>query len=350
MGKGAWILCAVIFLSACSGRDQAETMNTGSNENKAEGKPEEIAGDLHAPWSIQKHGDVFYINERSGSIKVIEDGTVKEEKVHFSEKLSSRPESGFLGFLLAPDFKESAKAYAYYTYDRNDQPYNRIVLLNRQEEGWNEKEVLLDDIPSGQFHHGGRLEFGMDGKLYAATGDALQEDQAQNKESLSGKILRMNLNGTVPDDNPSKESYVYSYGHRNPQGLAWDEDGNMYSSEHGPSGHDEINQILADANYGWPSIKGNEEKQGMELPLVHSGDETWAPSGLIHHEGYLYFAALRGEAVKRYHIESGNLEDAAAGYGRIRDVFEEGGIIYFISNNTDGRGDGREDKLYQLIP
>ncbi len=147
-----------------------------------------------------------------------------------------------------------------------------------EENVWREESLLLDNIPSGTYHHGGRLKIGSDGKLYVTTGDASAPDIAQDLDSLGGKILRMNLDGSIPNDNPYPNSYVYSYGHRNPQGITWSSDGTLYSSEHGSRANDEVNLIEAGQNYGWPIIEGYEEQEGMVSPLFTSGDtNTWAP-------------------------------------------------------------------------
>jgi Glucose/sorbosone dehydrogenases len=161
----------------------------------------------------------------------------------------------------------------------------------------------------------------------------------------------MNPDGSIPDDNPFHDSYVYSYGHRNPQGLAWLPDGTMYASEHGNRAHDEINVIEAGLNYGWPVIEGAEQREGFVSPLFTSGkNATWAPSGLAHADGKLYAAALRGSAVLEFDPAAGKQRTVITGYGRIRDVRIEGGYLYFITNNTDGRGDPQrnDDKLYRV--
>ncbi|WP_432806587.1 PQQ-dependent sugar dehydrogenase [Mesobacillus maritimus] len=210
--------------------------------------------------------------------------------------------------------------------------------------------MLLDQIPSDRVHHGGRLALGPDGKLYATAGDASQPDLAQDLKSLAGKILRMNVDGSVPEDNPFPDSYVYSYGHRNPQGIGWAEDGTMYASEHGPNAHDEINVIEAGKNYGWPKIVGDQSLEGLEQPLFHSGSDTWAPSGLVVSEGKLYVATLRGNSVSEFDLETKTTNELVTGLGRIRDVWLEGSELYFVSNNTDGRGTPLEedDKLYRV--
>jgi glucose/arabinose dehydrogenase len=345
-----------VFISGCSGNPQTD-MGKGEPESAEtsggsarQGNAEVLLTKLKVPWSIQKIGNAFYLAERTGAIVKWEEGKVTRQKVVLEEKLSDKPEAGLLGFVLDPDFAKSNEAFAYYTYEQNGKSVNRIVTLQYDRQQWTEKSLLLDGIPSGDFHHGGRLKIGPDQKLYAATGDAHEDEIAQDKNSLGGKILRLNLDGSIPGDNPFPNSYIYSLGHRNPQGLVWDEKGQLYSSEHGPSGHDEINKIIAGHNYGWPLITGDGKKAGMESPLFHSGTDTWAPSGMAYHKGVLYVAALRGEAVKAFNLNKEEESNVFKGAGRIRDVFIDGKYLYFVSNNTDGRGnpDKEDDKLYRI--
>lgn len=312
---------------------------------------EVVAENLEVPWSINKLSDTFYLSERPGTIVKVEDGSVTRQQVSLKKGLSQAAEAGLLGFVLAPDFEQTNKAFAYYTYENGTGQFNRIVELTLKNNEWVEGRLLLDKIPSGRFHHGGRLKIGPDGKLYATAGDAASNPEiAQDLDSLGGKILRMNLDGSIPVDNPFEDSYVYSYGHRNPQGLAWESDGTMYASEHGPSAHDEINLIEAGKNYGWPEITGDDTKPGMETPLFQSGDDTWAPSGMAVHNGKLYVATLRGNAVREFNPAAKTTREVVTGLGRIRDVQVDGDYIYFISNNTDGRGTPSEgdDKLYRV--
>jgi glucose/arabinose dehydrogenase len=215
---------------------------------------------------------------------------------------------------------------------------------------WVEKEELISNIPGAKLHNGGRLKIGPDGKLYVTTGDALNPDIAQDRSSLGGKILRMNLDGSIPHDNPFPQSYVYSYGHRNPQGLAWDEQGTLYSSEHGQIAHDEINKIEPGQNYGWPVIQGDETAEGMMRPLFHSGNDTWAPSGMSYHQGKLYVATLAGSRIMAFDLQKMTQETIFNNGGRMRDTFIENNHLYFISNNRDGRGipAKNDDRLYRM--
>lgn len=310
-----------------------------------------IAQNLTIPWAIEKINDTFYITERPGTITKIEGGQAVRQRIELNKQLSQSAEAGLMGFVLAPDFLESNRAYAYYTYEDQTGQFNRIVSLLLEGNVWKEENVLLDKIPSGRVHHGGRLKIGPDGKLYATAGDALESSLAQNLNSLAGKILRMNLDGTIPTDNPNSNSYIYSYGHRNPQGITWAPNGTMYASEHGNRANDEINKIEAGLNYGWPVIEGVEEQEGMVTPIFTSGsNNTWAPSGMAYYNGKVYVAALRGNAILEFNLETGEQNHVVTGLGRIRDVFIDGDILYFVTNNTDGRGNpqSNDDKLYSV--
>jgi glucose/arabinose dehydrogenase len=350
------LITAVFLIAGCSENEQQDSYNNLEDTQQEElSFPVEglevIVENLDVPWSIEKLEDIFYLTERSGNIVKIEGGEVERQSVELEREISTASEAGLLGFVLAPDFSESSLAFAYYTYEDNEGQFNRMITLHLEDNVWREESLLLDKIPSGSYHHGGRLKIGQDGKLYATAGDASEREIAQDLDSLGGKILRMNLDGSIPSDNPFTGSYVYSYGHRNPQGMTWLPDGTLYASEHGNDANDEINRIEAGQNYGWPMIEGYEEQEGMISPLFTSGDEsTWAPSGMDYYNGKLYVAALRGTAVLEFDLETGEHRETITGLGRIRDVLIEDNYLYFISNNSDGRGNPQEndDKLYRI--
>lgn len=345
VGVGITLLC----LTGCS-TNEIQPSTVANNSQSIE-QYKTIATNLEAPWAINKLGDTFYITERTGHIVKVEQGEMTRQAVKLEKTLSTASEAGLLGFVLAPDFVQSNEAYAYYTYETASEQFNRIVVLQQENDSWREKRLLLDQIPSGKYHHGGRVKIGPDQKLYVTAGDASNPQTAQDLTTLSGKILRMNLDGSIPDDNPFPHLYVYSYGHRNPQGITWSTDGTMYASEHGQSAHDEINKIEAGQNYGWPIIEGEEEQEGFISPLFTSGSEsTWAPSGIAFYDNKLYVAALRGTALLEFDLKSKEVKEIVNNVGRIRDVWIEENTLYWITNNTDGRGtpEERDDQLYKL--
>ncbi|WP_309120934.1 PQQ-dependent sugar dehydrogenase [Paenibacillus sp.] len=332
---------------------------TAPADEAAEREPPEAEGEapyavlaekLRTPWAIAFDGETMLVSEREGSVvRIGPDGSIVRKPVVVKPGVAASGESGFLGFALAPDFAETKTAFAYHTYEANGRMWNRIVALEEQEEAWVEKGELLSGIPGSRIHDGGRLAIGPDGHLYATTGDAGEEAYAQDLNNLAGKILRLTTDGGVPADNPFPGSYVYSYGHRNVQGVAWTAEGVMYASEHGPSGdpggHDEINAVEAGGNYGWPDVYGDAKKNGMIPPLYHSGEPpAIAPSGIaVAEDGALLVATLRGEALLRFDparpTPAGeSLDGVARGYGRLRDVAVRDGYAYVLTNNTDGRG------------
>lgn len=338
-----------LLLTACTQGNQSGNRNEIKETNAAPdevqelkfsaSKKEVLATELQAPWAISKNEDQFFVTERTGHIVKVEDGDMKREEVTLNEPILVYGEGGLLGMALHPEFEKNGLAFIYHTYGTEQAVKNRIVVIKYDQDKWTEQKVLLDEIEGAIFHNGGRLKIGPDNKLYATIGDANKPDLAQNSETLPGSIIRMNLDGTVPSDNPYPDSYIYSFGHRNPQGLTWNEEtGEMYASEHGPSAFDEINQIEKGKNYGWPRATGDEHPEGMVAPLFHSGSETWAPSGLIFKDGVLLVASLRGEMIREFELRFKKQATLWDQNGRIRDVYIEGNNLYFITNNTDGRG------------
>ncbi|MFG6119700.1 PQQ-dependent sugar dehydrogenase [Thalassobacillus sp. B23F22_16] len=344
MYKYALLFLLMILTVACSenGENQEETE---PNSKTTQGSDMEIlASELRSPWDIEVSGDTFYITERAGNIVTWteSEGRVRES-VNTKEAVHQQGEGGLLGFELRPDFEESREAFVYHTYQNNGETKNRVIVIRLENEGWEEVDVLLENIPGSRIHNGGRIKIGPDQKLYVTTGDAGNQQTAQQEDSLAGKILRMSLDGSIPDDNPFGNSYVYTSGHRNPQGLAWTEENEMYASEHGSDAHDEINKIEAGNNYGWPEIRGDEEREGMVTPIFHTGTDTWAPSGIAINESKLFVASLRGQALRIMDLKALEPEIVTDDYGRIRDVIIENDALFFITNNTDGRGTPSED-------
>lgn len=331
---------------------------------------ETLASGLEVPWEMAFAPDGrIFITERTGSLRVMENGKLRDAPLlKLSEPLVSKGEGGLLGLALDPDFEQNGRAYVYHTYRTEEgETANRVLQLQIGREAAEISRVLLDDIPGDTNHNGGRIKLGPDGNLYITTGDRYEPELAQDKNSLGGKILRITPGGSIPEDNPWPGSPVYSMGHRNAQGLAWQPESRaLYSSEHGQSSHDELNLIEAGANYGWPLIEGDEIGEGRQklvTPLAHSGKETWAPSGMTFitqgpWAGELLVANLAGQQLLRVSLPpaGGTLSITSLfkeKYGRIRNVAEgPDGTLYLMTNNRDGRGDpqAQDDRLIALRP
>jgi glucose/arabinose dehydrogenase len=233
-------------------------------------KAEVVAADLIYPWDINRSGELLFITEVAGNVVVVSNGKSRRHRIQTSDPVVHDGGSGLLGMALAADFAKSGLAYAYYSYRTGSGLANKVVQVLYDDESWRETRVLIQGIPGHQLYNGGRIAIGPDGHLYVTTGWAGEAAHAQDLKSLAGKILRVGLDGRVPSDNPFPNSLVYSYGHRNPQGLAWSADGRLFISEHGPSGNDELNVIVPKGNYGWPDNVGDRHKVGLNKPLLHS--------------------------------------------------------------------------------
>jgi len=344
---------------------------TKITENKSSQFPfkiEVIAENLYVPWAIDISDEGnLYFTERSGTIRVIKDGKLNPQPlITLSAPFVNQGEGGLMGIALDPNFSQNRYIYVMYSYAEGNQIFNRVVRLVEKENMAYIDRVLLDKIPGGQIHNGGRIKIGPDQNLYITTGDSGISALAQDPTSKAGKILRIQLNGGIPEDNPIINSPIYSLGHRNPQGLAWNSKNVLYESEHGQSAHDEINIIHPGANYGWPLVQGDEESTEVTVqkPLIHSGEDTWAPSGIAFvnqgpWQGKLLVANLRGQqllvislndkgtAVKNVEFWLKNE------FGRLREVIQsKDGSIYIATSNRDGRGnpDIKDDKIIRLIP
>lgn len=329
---------------------------------------EVIAENLNVPWAmnISDNGNIYF-TERYGAVRVIENGILNPQPlITLPNPFVSQGEGGLMGIALDSNFSQNHYLYVMYSYLQNNRVYNRVVRLIENNKRAYIDRILLDNIPGSQFHNGGRIKIGPDEKLYITTGDASNPSLSQNLSSTAGKILRLNLDGSIPSDNPFRNSSIYSYGHRNPQGLAWNSQNLLYSSEHGQSAHDEINIIYAGGNYGWPLVQGDEDSTEVDVqnPLINSGEETWAPSGITFvnqgpWQGRLLVATLRGEqllaiSLNGYGTVVRNMESWFKNeYGRLREVIQgKDGSIYIATSNRDGRGnpDESDDRIIRLVP
>ncbi|MFC0470717.1 PQQ-dependent sugar dehydrogenase [Halalkalibacter kiskunsagensis] len=313
---------------------------------------EVISDDLNYPWDIKITDNTIVMTEIEGTIAIIQDGQLERYAVQTSDPVVHDGGSGLLGIELAEDFSESGIAYLYYSYSSGSGLSNKVVEVEYDGNSWLETNILVDGIPGHQLYNGGRIAIGPDGYLYVLTGWANVEEYAQDLNNLAGKVLRLNVDGSIPEDNSFADSYVYSYGHRNPQGIAWNEEGALFISEHGPSARDEINVIEPGRNYGWPEVVGGEEMEGMEMPLIHSGDDTWAPSGITFFEGHLFVTGLRGQSLYVYNAEAASMDVVFTTNDRLRTVVPIEGDLYVITTNTSPRSSSTNynDRLIRLSP
>ncbi|WP_353816111.1 PQQ-dependent sugar dehydrogenase [Agromyces sp. SYSU T00266] len=320
------------------------------------GEPETLATGLEAPWSILRLPDGGVLvseRDRGRIVEVLEDGGVREAAV--LPDVVAGGEGGLLGLaFLAGDGADGASVFAYFSTDAD----NRIVRMPLTGEpgdlGLGEPEVVLDGIPRGGSHNGGRLAIGPDDFLYATTGDAGDGDLSQDPDSLGGKILRMTPDGEPAPGNPAG-TLVWSLGHRNPQGLAWDAAGGMWAAEFGQNTWDELNRIEPGGNYGWPIVEGRAGDDRFRDPAVQWPTSEASPSGLAIVGDTIVLAALRGERLwfaSPALTSPTEVDDAFAGeFGRLRDVVPgPDGELWALTNNTDGRGSPRDgdDRLLRV--
>lgn len=327
-----------------------------------------IVTHLQIPWALAFTPDGrLFVTERPGRVRIVQNGTLLTEPALTLPDVHREAEAGLLGIAVHPQFADNHFVYLVYTADAAGGPVNRLVRYREVGNTLAERAVLFDDIPAAGIHDGARLKFGPDGKLYMTMGDAADPSSAQDLGSLNGKIFRMNDDGSRPADNPYP-SLVYSYGHRNPQGIDWQPGtGALWETEHGQTGNDEINRIVAGRNYGWPVIEGSQTMTGMDRPVAFFNPSI-APSGMAFATGTViasftnnvFVAALRGEHLLRVQFDPADprrittTERLVNGrYGRLRDVVSApDGRLYFCTSNRDGRGApvATDDRIFRIVP
>lgn len=389
------LLSPLLFMNGCGSTDSIEKE---PEEREIRFTHELISDELEYPWQMAfPSDDRIFVTEVKGDIHVFENDQLlpdpwfdltlymETEGLTFPVPSVGRQRSGLQGIAVDPDFGNNGFVYVGFAYhtDEHNYDYNRLLKLKENPDTRRGEvvEVLLDKVPGFDLHQAAQIKFGPDGKLYWSTADRFEEESSQDLSDLSGKILRMNKDGSIPDDNPYTDSYVYSYGHRNPQGFSWQPETNlMMATEHGPSSgqgccRDELNIIEPGKNYGWPSITGYESAPGLETPILHSGNEpensayvrdsTWAPSGatFIHTgpwKGSFLFTGLRSRALFQVTFDDKNnfdelislIDTNEEGYFRARSVDQApDGSIYMITSNMDRTYDpqyGRTDYLVKI--
>ena len=315
---------------------------------------------IDTPWDVAFVGDAAYITGRDGTLHYLHNDTLRE----LLRISVGGGEGGLLGVAVHPEYDSNRMVYLYHTDPFGPNTVSRYV---HSAEGLLRDRVIISDIPSSVYHNGGRIRFGPDMMLYVATGDAGNAGLSRDISSLAGKILRLGPDGEVPADNPFPNSPVFAYGLRNPQGMDWTVNGTMLATDHGPSGlygraHDEINVIVPGGDYGWPESIGAHVEPGTVPPLLHSGSDTWAPSGLEYvsggtipaWEGMVVYGALRGEHVGVLSVDGSYHAKMFEGeFGRVRaPISHPNGTVYLITSNTDGRGQPSEhdDLLLKIRP
>jgi glucose/arabinose dehydrogenase len=328
--------------SSAPGGDNGAT--SGAAENAAASSvpvpafDRELATGLSLPWSMAPlpDGSVLVSERDSALIKRLADGNVQEVG-SIPDALAGVGEGGLLGLAVSPDFAQDQLVFAYFTGAQD----NRVVRFTFDGATLGQPEPILTGIPSAQIHNGGRIKFGPDGFLYVATGDATQQGSAQDPSSLGGKILRITATGAPAPGNPTEGSPVYSLGHRNVQGLAWDSVGRLWATEFGADVNDELNLIQPGGNYGWPEVTGAPGRAGfVDAQVVWPSPATASPSGMAIIDDIAYIGALRGERLRQVPLRGGAaaepIDHFQDRFGRLRDAIQGPDGALWVANNAAG--------------
>jgi glucose/arabinose dehydrogenase len=364
------LLALTIVLALGCGEGEVAT----SPQTSTKFKVETVIGGLEVPWSIVWAPDGRMIfTERPGRVRVFEKGALRPKPLFVVTDVEQTGETGLMSVALHPQFSTNQLVYLSYGYGSGGSRV-RVVRYRETPEGFVDRKVIIEDIPAAQFHAGCRLRFGPDGKLYITTGDSTKRELAQKLDSIAGKTLRLNDDGSVAQDNPfvgqkNARPEIWTIGHRNAQGMDWQPESNlMFQTEHGPSGFDgpgggdEVNIVEKGKNYGWPIIHHTQTREGLESPLLEYTPACAPASGMFYRgsafpkfKGNFFFGCLRGEMLIRVVLDGRKVlgqEGIVKEYGRIRDVAEgPDGAIYFSTSNRDGRGKpaNDDDRIIRLV-
>jgi glucose/arabinose dehydrogenase len=342
---------ALLIFTGCTtaASEPASDTRTGGVTGSKTGQVRELATGLDAPWGLIELADGSFLISERDTARIVHLDNGRVALVRVLSEADPGGEGGLLGLAISPD---STTVVAYYTA----QDDNRVVTMSWDGRALGEPSVIVSGIPKGGIHDGGRMAVGPDGNLYIATGDSGNSSHAQDKESLGGKILRVSFAGEPVPGNPF-DNEVFSYGHRNVQGLAFDESGRLWASEFGSQTWDELNLITEGGNYGWPMVEGSSQNRDLINPKVVWETSEASPSGLAYWRGDLWMAALRGEGLWQIPLEGTTTGEPKAHfvgtYGRLRTVLTaaDGSSLFVSTSNTDGRGAARQgdDRLLRVI-
>ncbi|MEO8042461.1 MAG: PQQ-dependent sugar dehydrogenase [Acidobacteriota bacterium] len=358
-----------------AGASEDQTFETEGGQTRF--RVETVAADLEVPWGFAfLPNKNLLFTERPGRVRLIENGKLRTEPVYVVPDVEPSSESGLMDISIHPNFSTNNFVYLAYAYN-SDGKRVKVVRYKFDGKTFIEPKTIVENIPGAPNHAGTRARIGPDGKLYVTTGDSTDWNLAQDNNSLAGKTLRLNDDGSVPTDNPfvGRSGYrpeIFSTGHRNPQGLAWQPgSGLMFETEHGPSGFegrgggaDEMNIVERGKNYGWPTIYGNRTQAGLESPLLEYSPACAPASGMFYNadafpafKGNFFFGCLRGTRIIRVVLDGRKVvsqENLLSGtYGRIREVAGgPDGYIYFSTSNRDGRGSPAkdDDRILRIVP
>jgi glucose/arabinose dehydrogenase len=317
-------------------------------QSRGDPRTREVASDIAAPWGLVPLKDGSFLISERDTRRIVRVDNGSTSRIRTIEEADPAGEGGLLGIAITEDEKT---VFAYYTA-AND---NRIVSMSWNGRDLGSPKVILRGIPKGFIHNGGRLVVGPDGYLYVGTGESGSGRLSQDKDSLGGKILKLRLDGRPAPDNPFGNE-VFSYGHRNVQGLAFDDQGRLWASEFGQQEWDELNLIKKGDNYGWPEVEGSGKARGMTNPKVVWRTRDASPSGLAYWQGDLWMAGLRGQRLWQIPLDGTKTGDPIAhfrgDYGRLRTVAvaSDGNSLLMTNSNTDGRGDptSNDDRLFRI--
>ena len=375
------IVFSILLLTNVACADSAES-NLPLPADTPKMRVETVATNLEIVWSIvfAPDGRMFF-TERPGRVRVFENGKLRAAPLFNVPDVELSGESGLMGMALHPKFAENHFLYLAYAYQASGKQAVKVVRYRETGDNLTDAKTIIEFVPAARYHAGTRLGFGPDGKLYITTGDATNQSQGQELNTLGGKTLRLNDDGTIPADNPfvnqkGARPEIWTYGHRNAQGMDWQpETGLMFQTEHGPSlidgvslfkrsGGDEVNIVEKGKNYGWAKISHKMKREGMETAIVEYSPAIAPASGMFY-RGNLFpefknnflFGALKGESIVRLVLDGRRVlaqeKLFVKTYGRVREIAgAPDGSIYFSTSNRDGRGDptATDDRILRIVP